>query len=133
MGLDSSFIHVPSPTVFAGVINSFNTPFFPLATSLSPFAIFLLSSSNYNRESFFRFINSKSIKTFSFSFFSLVNVFTWLPKASYYYWWRNNAFIHSFLLFPKFLTSALNLAILHPITSVMLCYPWALHSHPIIS
>jgi hypothetical protein len=62
--------------------------------SLSTFVVFLLSSLNYNRDTFFIFINSKSIKTFSFSFFSLINVFTRLSKTSYSFLWRNSAYVH---------------------------------------
>jgi hypothetical protein len=62
--------------------------------SFSAFVTFLLSSSDYNRDTFFKFTNSKFVKTLSFSFFSLVNAFTWLPKTSYCCLWRNNAFVH---------------------------------------
>jgi len=61
---------------------------------LSTYAIFLLSSLDYNKDTFFKFINSKFIKKFSFSFFYLVSAFIWLSKASCCFLWKNNAFVH---------------------------------------
>jgi hypothetical protein len=59
---------------------------------LSTSVAFFLSFLGYNEDTFFIFINSKSIRTFFF--FSLVSAFTWLSKASYCFLWRNNASIH---------------------------------------
>jgi hypothetical protein len=38
------------------------------------------------------------VKTFTFSFFSLVCAFTWLSKVSFYFLWINNAFVHFFFV-----------------------------------
>jgi hypothetical protein len=63
---------------------------------ISTSVVFLLNSLNYNKNTFFRLTNSKSIKTFSFSFsfFSLVSAFTWPSKASCYFLWRISAYVH---------------------------------------
>jgi len=56
------------------------------------YVVFFLSSSNSNRDALFKFTNSKFVKTFSF--FSLVSAFTWLPKASCCCLWSNNSSMH---------------------------------------
>ncbi len=62
--------------------------------SLSTSVVFILSFLDCNGDALFIFTNSKYVKTFSFSFFSLVSAFTWLSKASYYFLWRNKDFVH---------------------------------------
>ncbi len=58
------------------------------------FVVFLISSLNYNRNTFFIFINFRFVRTFSFSLFSLVSAFTWISKASRCFLWRNSASMH---------------------------------------
>ncbi len=50
----------------------------PINCFLSTYVIFFLSFSDYNIDTLFRLINSKSVKTFSFSFFFLVNALDYL-------------------------------------------------------
>ncbi len=80
--------------VQANATKFFDTPSCPPWTTFFLPMLFFLNSSNYNKDTFFRFVNSRSVKKFSFSFFSLVNAFTWLSTASYCFLWRNNVSIH---------------------------------------
>ncbi len=94
MDPNSSFVPMPSLIVLTNVVEFFLYSLSSINYSLYASIVFLLSSPNCNRDTFFGFINSKFVKTLSFSFFSLVNAFTLLSKALCYFLWKNNVLVH---------------------------------------
>jgi uncharacterized membrane protein len=124
---------MPSPIMLVSVAKFSDSPCLPLIAIFLPLLVFFLSSLDYNKDTFFKFINSKSIITFSFSLFSLVMLSHDYSKPLIVSYEEIMLLSISSLLFPKSQPFALNSTVFHPMTLAVTCYPSTPRSHLIVS